>query len=279
MNPLEESYLATPTGWRSFHTGTIVPYGYDEDNSPAGWRTIYDSSFASNDGWTARQETQSNDNSYNHPDNVEYGARGMVIHGRRETRGNRPYTSGDVTGQHIAVPNYFRAEVTTTLPIESGMWPCPLWFRPLSHGDSGEIDVVETWPYDWGRWGGPVMISTIHENYTTGRKEGATRLYSALPNPDPAAVHTYVVEKTYRRMRFECDGVLIYEWNDSNFNPTLRSWYDSVYEISGRTWYPRITLQIGAGNEGTAGNNAEPDPGWQHSEVVVHRLKMYEQDI
>lgn len=261
--------------------GSWLPSESGDDGSgggplPAGWRLLYDSDFSSNDGWQARQETQSNDNSYNHPDNVEYESRGMVIHGRRENRGGRSYTSGDVTGQHIAVPNYFRAEVTATLPTESGMWPCPLWFRPLSHGDDGEIDVCETWPYDWGS--NPRMYSTIWENYDTKRKENAGLSYSSLSNSDPAASHTYTVEKTHRRMRFECDGVLIYEWNDSNFNPTLRSWYDSIYEIPGRTWYPRMTLQIGAGNQGTAGNNAEPDPDWQHSEVVIHKLKIYEPD-
>ena len=198
----------------------------------------------------------------------------MTILGKREDRGGRPYTSGDVLGQHITVPNYFRAEVTATLPTEPGMWPAPLWFRPLNGAD-GEIDVCETWPYDWGS--DPKAYVTIWENYDTKRKENAGLSYSALPNSDPAAPHTYTVEKTYRRIRFEIDGVLVYEWNQSNFNPTLASWYDSIYEVPGRTWYPRVTLQIGAGNAGTSNNNAEPDASWQESELVIHSLKIYEQ--
>jgi len=235
---------------------------------PAGWVTLYDSTFEKDDGWEKRQETQSNDNSYNTPANVTFGD-GMTIIGRRETVGGRPYTTGDVLGRHIRVPNYFRAEVTATVPVDYGMWPCALWFRPLTHGDSGEIDVMETWPFDWN--GTPRLYSTVWENYTTKRKENARLDYSKLPNPDPAAPHTYVVEKKAGSITFSVDGVTVYSWSKPTMNTRIASWYDSVYEIPGREWYPRITLQIGGPNA------KEPTPEWQESRMVIHRLRIFKE--
>lgn len=236
---------------------------------PVGWVPLYDSSFEKNDGWVARQETQSNDNSYNTPGNVSYGPEGMVILGKREALGKRPYTSGDVLGQHIRVPNYFRAEVTATVPIDYGMWPCALWFRPLTHGDSGEIDVMETWPFDWN--GTPRLYSTVWENYTTKRKENARLDYSKLPNPDPAAPHTYVVEKTRGSIAFSVDGVTVYSWSKPTMNARIASWFDAVYEIPDRFWYPRVTLQVGGSSAG------EPKPEWQESRMVIHRLRIFKE--
>lgn len=235
---------------------------------PAGWVTFYDSTFAKDDGWEKRSETQSNDNSYNTARNVVFGD-GLTIIGRREVAGGRPYTTGDVLGRHVRVPNYFRAEVTATLPTDYGMWPCPLWFRPLTHGDSGEIDVCETWPFDWAL--GAKAHATVWENYTSKRKENASLLYSKLPNPDPAAPHTYTVEKVKGRITFWIDGVLLYSWEKPTMNTRIASWYDSVYEVPGREWYPRITLQAGGPNA------REPKPEWQESRMVIHRLRIYKE--
>lgn len=242
----------------------------EDDDIPEGWAPLYDVRFDKNDGWELRQETQSNDNSYNTPKNVVFGTpEGLQLLGKRETLGGRPYTSADILGKHLRTPNYFRAEVTGTAPTEYGMWPCLLWFRPLTHGDSGEIDVMETWPFDWN--GVPRLYSTLWENYTTRRKENARLDYSKLPNPDPAAPHTYAVEKVKDRITFSVDGVTVYSWGKPTMNEKLKSWYDSVYEIPGREWYPRITLQIG----GTQAK--EPKPEWRESKITVQRLRIFKE--
>lgn len=246
----------------------------ESDLVPAGWKVLYASRFEKDDGWTEQQETQSNDNSYNTPANVKYGD-GVTLFARREAAGGKPYTSADILGRHIRTPNYFRAEVVATLPTEYGTWPCPLWFRPLTHGPDGEIDVCETWPFDWGTR--PRAYATIWEKYTPARKSNNGPdglLYSALPNPDPAAVHTYVVEKTPGRIEFLIDGVRAYCWEDgakysaSGRISPLPSWYASIFEIPGREWYPRITMQLG-------GSNArEPLAEWQESRMIVHSLRI-----
>jgi hypothetical protein len=246
----------------------------EDEAVPAGWKVLYASRFDKDDGWTEAQETQNNDNSYNTPANVKYGD-GLTLFARREVAGGRPYTSADILGRHVRTPNYFRAEVVATLPTEYGTWPCPLWFRPLTHGSDGEIDVCETWPFDWGTR--PRAYATIWEKYTPARKSNNGPdglLYSALPNPDPAARHTYVVEKTPGRIEFLIDGVRAYCWEaGATYSATKRiaplpSWYASIFEIAGREWYPRITMQLG-------GNNArEPLADWQESRMVIHSLRI-----
>ncbi len=278
MADLKETYQATTNGWRSFHTGNVIPY-QSGGNEPNGWTAIYSTTFQEDDGlWTARQETQSNDNSYNHPDNIVYSPQGLRVTGRREIRGGRPYTSGDYTGSNVVVPNYFRAEIVATLPVEPGMWPAPLWFRPLN-SPHGEIDVCETWPFDWPNRGGAEFSVALHRDYSlTPRHVTSFLKYSMLPNPNPSATHTYTVIKTQNRIEFLCDGVRTYCWEGTtSWNGTQRigplpEWYATYFEVPERTWYPRITLQVG-GSEA-----AEPDPAWQESEMIVHSLKIYEQE-
>ncbi|MCE0510833.1 hypothetical protein LVJ59_17430 [Microbacterium sp. KKR3/1] len=247
----------------------------EKPKDPDGWVSFYDSTFEKNDGWTLRQETQSNDNSYNAPKNVIFGD-GMTIVGRRESLGKRPYTSGDALGRHIQVPNYFRADVTAVLPTEYGQWPCPLWFRPLTHGDSGELDVCETWPYDWPQTGAKAW-ATLWENYTSKRKLNAGLPYAGLPNMDPAAPHTHTMVKTRGRLEVLIDGARVWCWErGAKYIPSERisptpDWYDAVYEIPDRLWYPRVTLQIGGPNA------QEPKPDWQESRMVVSRLRIYKE--
>lgn len=271
---LGRTWLREVDAWRSLADGETLP---DPGTAPVGWDPIYDTTFATNDGWTLQTETQANDNSYNHPDNVIFGdPRGMVILGKRENRGGRPFTTGDALGRHVTVPNYFRADVTATLPTDYGMWPCPLWFRPLN-SSVGEIDLCETWTYDWGT--NPRLYSTIWTDYEAPtpppRQQGASLPYSALANPDPGAPHTYTCIKTQGRIEFLADGVRVYCWQDgATYNATQKigpppTWYDATFEVANRTWYPRINLQLGGPN------TDDPPPEWEQSEVVIHQLKIY----
>lgn len=258
--------LRTASGWLNLQSGTTyVP-------APSAWTSIYSTNFSVDDGWTIKQETQSNDNSYNHPDNVEFGSRGLVIAGRREERGGRPFTTGDVLGRHITVPNYFAATCTVTLPTDYGMWPGALWFRPLN-SPHGEVDMCETWTYDWP----PARLwVSVHQDYSqTPRHVTAPLDYSMLPNPDPAAPHTYTVEKTPGRINFAVDGVRAYCWErGAKWSGTLRigplpDWWDLHMEDPDKTWYPRACLQLG-GPE-----TPDPLPEWSESESIIHSMELY----
>lgn len=232
-----------------------------------GWNLTHNIDFEKNDGFELRKEAQSNDESYNLPENVSFGSDGLTLLCKRQDYKGLKYTTADVLAKHKTVGNYFRSEMACTLPTEEGQWP-GLWFRPSNHAD-GEIDLVEIWPSFWN--GVPVMHSTLHSEYgATHKQEGAKLLYSKLPNPDPKAEHMWMVEKTEGRIRFECDGVLIYEWNRKNFNPTLKGWWDRIFEDPAKRWYPRYTTQMGGKHAG------EPKPDWTQSIMKVRYCKVWE---
>lgn len=267
--PVRRAYVGSQLIWES------------ESTVPEGFVPFYSTNFATNDGWTARQETQSNDDSYNTPDNVSYGSEGLIILGKRESRGGRDYTTGDVLGQHVDLPSYFYIEVDATLPTDYGMWTCPLWLRPNSVNNDGEIDLCETWTglWDWDgsytTYSNAVAQTTIHRDYTTGNKDGGQLPYSVLPNPDAGARHTYACLKTEGRLEILVDGYRIRCWQrGASSNPSQKlyptpSWYDEIYEVPGKSWYPRVTLQIG-------GNwSPLPRPEWQESRIQIHALRAY----
>jgi len=212
--------------------------------------------------WTRENGQASNTYSYDKASNVTLSGGVMSIRGARETAPNgAAFTSGDALGRHVRVPNYFTAEVRARLPYGPGIWPCPLWFRPLT--DSvGEIDVVE----QFGAL--PYMKATLHNAYGTGHKTiGSTLRWDRLANPSPTAEHTWRIVKTPGSMRATCDGVSL-----ANFTPaSAPAGFDwaAVFEAS-KEWYPRVTLQLGS--DGAAGNL---DPSFTSCVMQVTGLRIW----
>lgn len=247
-----------------------------EEDAAKGTRVPVDVTNAA--GWTIQDRstgTQSNDASVNLRENTLFTPEGLKIKGTDLPNpiNSRSFGSGDVLGRHIAVPNHFRAEVDAILPTAPGSWPCPLWFRPLGgpNLNDGEIDVVETWPHDWGTT--PKAWAAIHPEYTSSvgaKKANAGLAYSRLPIPDPTVKHTYTVEKTYRRIAFWVDDIIVYEWNDKTFNDNVRAWWDRIMEIPDRTWYPRVTLQVGGAQTG-----GYPKRPWAGCEMLVTDIRIW----
>lgn len=242
---------------------------------PAGWTLRYSTDFSNLDGWTVREETQDNDNSRNLRKNVVAGPDGLTIHARRESGYNRPFTSGEIHGssEALKVPNYFRAEVTAEVMDEKGLWPAALWFRPVAHSD-GEIDVME---YMGGR---PENLDrkriavTMHNEYGATQASLKDPIYiDQLTRDTVTGVHTYTIEKTPGQIKVWIDGD---EEDASVFRAADASWWNRIMEVEGRQWYPRITLQVGAGARKQIVPN--PSSSWQHSEMKIHSLKIWNMD-
>lgn len=239
------------------------------------WRAYYSTRFRDLAGWTPMRETQGNDNSVNLPDNVlpaSFGdGTGLTLRGRREAGYPRPYTSGEIVGRdsRTKVPNYFRAEVTGTVPDAAGVWPCLLWFRPANHPD-GEIDVME---YFGGLYAGDDrrVAVTMHNEYGPTHRSVQRQVYwSQLPRSRITAMHRYTIEKTPGRVRVWVDDDTAHA---VNFYPDDAAWWDRIMENPRRTWWPRITLQVGEGAVTRA--VGEPEPGWQESRMTVRSLRLW----
>lgn len=234
------------------------------------WVPLYDADLTDPTAWTLRNETQSNDNSRNLPANVTFGAYGMAILGRRETGYTRPFTTGDALGNvgPLILPNHFRVEVVGTAPHGIGLWPCVLWLRP-ANGSDGEIDLMENFG------GKPYVKATLHNEYGTNHKMiGRQIAWSTLPNPDPAAEHTYVIEKTPNRILITVDGRTLMDATPTDA-PVGFDWA-RIFENPSRTWYPRVTLQIGCGTANPECATGQPPADWNGpTELVVSSLRAW----
>ena len=94
--------------------------------------------------------------------------------------------------------------------------------------------------------GQPRTTATLHNEYgTTHKMIHGNLVWSALANPDPAALHTYVMEKTPNSIKIWTDGVLTMDAGPADA-PAGFDW-NTIFEREGQTWYPRVTLQIGCG--------------------------------
>lgn len=235
----------------------------------AGWAPRYATNFDTLAGWTVYDnQTQTNDNSVNMARNVTTGTSGLTISAKRESGASRPFTSGEIVGKGAqVVPNYFRAEVVGTFEDVSGIWPCLLWFRPVA-GNDGEIDVME---WMGGMWSGTEkrVAITMHNEYGS-TQDSAKKPLTLKANPwyDPAAEHTYTVEKVPGSIKVSIDDRLI-----STFTAADKPWWARIMEVPGREWYPRITMQVGAG----ATTKVVPDPAasFTRSEMRVRSFKLW----
>jgi hypothetical protein len=231
----------------------------DYSLSPAPFYDLAADTLAS---WTRENGQASNTFSYDKAANVTLAGGVMSIRGARETAPNgAAYTSGDALARHVKVSDYFVAEVTARLPYGPGIWPCPLWFRPLTD-NVGEIDVVEQFGTQ------PYMKATLHNAYGAGHKTiGATKKWATLGNPSPTAEHTWRIVKARNLISVSVDGTLFATFTPASA-PAGFDWA-AVLE-AGKQWYPRITLQLGS--TGAAG---DLDPSFTSCVMQVSRLRIW----
>lgn len=246
---------------------------------PPGWELHYETDFSDLSGWQVRDETQSNDNSRNIPDNVLPGSvgsgEGLTILGKREPGYNRPFTSGEIHGvsDELVLPNYFRAEVVGRVTDESGIWPALLWFRPVN-SDDGEIDVME---YMGGRPENDDrqrFAVTMHNEYGPTQDSAKGPIFiDKLDNDSVTGTHRYTIEKTPGQIKVWIDDDVEHA---SVFSSSDKDWWNEIMEAPGRTWYPRITLQVGAGSGKAVVPN--PDASWSESSLEVDSLRVWTPD-
>lgn len=266
--------LATAASVHSADQAEIARLREQLESSTSIWRELDAIDLTKSDGWTLRNETQANDNSRNLPQNAIFDSGGLTVVGKRQTVGSgssvRPFTTADVLGRHVELPNYFRTETIGTIPFGQGIWPCLLWCRPLN-GEDGEIDNMEVFGDS------PRIKATLHNEYGENhRTMGSTLSWDRLPTPSATAEHTYVIEKTPGRMLMTVDGVTLMDLGPKTDMsiPSGFDW-DRIFETEARTWYPRITLQLGCGTSNPGCAAKQPPEGFRECRMLVRSLRAW----
>lgn len=208
--------------------------------------------------WTLDRGVPNNALGYDLPGNVKLTGGVLTLRGARETApdGVTPYTSADAMAKHVRLPMFWTAEVRAKHPYGSGMWPCPFWTRALD-GGAGEIDLMEQMGLE------PRFKATLHGPYKPLPEPmvGKTKLWTALPNPDPADWHTWRLVKSPGKFEHYVDELKFATITRAEAVAAGIDW-DGIYENPARPQYPRVTLQIGS-------NKAAGLPAASFTEVVM----------
>lgn len=239
---------------------------------PEPWRLIEDVDLSDPTGWVSETGKPGNAEGYDLPRNVEFTSEGLRLWGRRESYQGHAFTAADTKGTGHPIPNYCRVEVTGRAVHEVGLWPCVLWLRPMPGSPlaaEGEIDFMENFGMQ------PRVAATLHNGYGSGHKMIHGNVpWRNLANPDPAAFHTYVMEKTPGRIRITCDEQVMMDVGPASPKPTYATpdgfdW-NRIFEAD-RQWYPRVTMQVSAPGKATG----TPAADFREADLLVTSLRIF----
>jgi hypothetical protein len=253
----------------------------DPHRASPNWRLARHFDFSANDGgWTDTGMGASRDSSISRLSQAQFGTgpqeRWLTVTAQRASVSS-PIYSVDLLGRAYPVPNYFAVDLVYQLPdVGAGMWPAPLWLRPLETPadpkPEGEIDLVE--------WFGSRMLEfdeaagSVHET-----PYGIMHHQESLPLPALAGSarrreHHVRFEKTPGVMTWYVDDMLAGSLKRGEFDKDAgRGSWNAMFENPKRKWYPRITYQVGPGADGDQAGNVPP--GWRRSKMVIKRLDVY----
>jgi hypothetical protein len=252
-----------------------------ERPAPSPWKLVKAFDFSSNNGWTDTGLQATRDASTSRLRQARFGTgpqgTWLTVTAER-ARNTAPVYSADLLGRAFPIPNYFAVDLVYRLPdVGVGMWPAPLWLRPLEtrHDPTpeGEIDVVE--------WFGS-RVQQFDEAAGSIHKTPYGAAHRQLPLALPALAglarsrdHHIRFEKTPGAMTWWVDGLRAGSLTRQEFDHEAAApgTWNAMFERPRRQWYPRITYQVGPGVDG---NQAGPIPAdWRASHMIIKRLDVY----
>ncbi len=251
-------------------------------SNPADWALVKKFDLSRNDGgWSDTGEQATRDSSRSRLEQARFGTGPrkdwLTVTAQRDNDAAQIY-SVDLLGRGHRIPNYFAVDLVYRLPdVGIGMWPAPLWFRPLETPvdprPEGEIDVVE--------WFGSRVLEfdeasgSIHKTpYGPAHRQLSLPL-PALAGSQRQREHHVRFEKTPGVMTWWVDGEPAGSLTRTEFDAEAgeRGAWNAMFENPRRQWYPRITYQVGPGVDGDQAGQVPPR--WRNSQMVIKRLEVF----
>lgn len=174
--------------------------------TPTGeWRQIFYDDFKGNqldpNKWTAleREENPNRELQFYTPQNVIVADDHVKLIAKKEQKGSKFYTSGQIETKGKFSFLYGRVEIRMKYPKGKGMFPA-LWLLPV-RTESGlpEVDIMEAIGQE------PFRIHMTNHWMEDGRKRLATLYYDTSR---PSEFHTYALEWEKEELRWYIDGKL-----------------------------------------------------------------------
>jgi len=248
------SHAATPVGSVQGEAGTVnSPASSVTDSSASGgsavkfgggssggltmvWNDEFNGTSVDTTKWNVRTEATSYDEVYNLPANVTETGGNLIITGKRESYGDKPYTAGylDTIGKKGF--RYGKFEMRAKLPdakgVSRGIWPA--WWMRADNGATGEIDAMEAWGDPGLQTGVPSedpfgrVLGTVWQdtNNASGAKSGGWS--GAVGSLDLTQWHTYAVLWNSTGITWYVDNIPFrsatyasYPWMSASFPATV----------------------------------------------------------
>ncbi|TIC84806.1 hypothetical protein E8D34_13885 [Nocardioides sp. GY 10113] len=216
------------------------------------------------------------DQSFNRKEQASYGANGLTVTAERASSTSTIY-SADVQMRGIDVPDVGAIEVDIDLQGTGAGLGHAFWFRPLTAGANGEMDLLEYIGSNAGNGdAGPgryeskaTLIRTGTSPYNQGSKAHGI---------EPRSNGTY---NGLRRYRYEFTKAAVSLWVDGELAGSITkeifekqngtgSW--SQFQ-AGTHWYPRVTLQVNNGTNAKLWGTVPTT--WRSSSIRVAALRIY----
>ena len=246
------------------------------DQGELAWGDEFDGDVVDPRRWTVRDRTTlSFDQAVIRARNVAVHDGTLVIEARRESLGDRDYTTGylDTIG-HFS-QRHGRWEIRARLPVSEGssrgLWPA-FWLR--ADDAPGEIDVMEAWgtPADHPQTGPPTYAWNVHEDTNAPAGSGSGRFHGWGTTADRAsladAFHVFAVDWSPTCLKFTLDGRVT-----GSLALDAATWLSD--SLSG-TVNIRLNLQVGSNFWGRA-DETRPELTRLPARLVVDYVRVFRQ--
>jgi len=186
----------------------------------------------------------------------------LVIEARKESAGNRDYTSARLTTQGKLDFTYGYLEVRAATPVARGTWSA-IWLLPtdLRYGGylrSGEIDVLERVGYD-----AKLVHATIHTEANNSVNDNPITASARLTRKD-AGFHVYAMLWTESTIEISLDGVNVLTYVRPE-DATSKTWpFDVPFHLI-------LNLAVGGSWGGQKGIDDEAFP----QRMLVDYVRLY----
>ncbi len=211
-----------------------------------------------------------NELQYYRKENVSIQKGNLVITAKKESFGNKEYTSARINSKGKVSALYGRIEARMSLPLGNGLWPA-FWMLPEAdtpYGEwphSGEIDIMEA----RGRVS-DMTSGALHYSSTGGGEHLYQTKLNIFRESTIEDYHIYAVEWDENEMRWYAD--------DNNFMTIAsRGWHTFADKESDTApfdtkFHILFNLAIGGNFDG----GVAPDADFESAELKVDYVRIYQ---
>ncbi|XOV92238.1 MAG: family 16 glycosylhydrolase [Bacteroidota bacterium] len=185
----------------------------------------------------------------------------LIIEAKKDTLGNKSYSSARMVTQYKKDWKYGRVEVRAMLPSGKGTWPA-IWMKSTNNTyggwpESGEIDIMEHVGYD------PLLIhGTVHTEAFNHIKK--TQKGAEIEVPDSESTfHVYAIEWFEDQIDFFVDDTKYHTFKNEN-----KSWEEWPFD---QEFFLILNIAVGGNWGGRQGIDESIFP----QKMVVDYVRVY----